>query len=232
MISSDISENVLTLTLDRPERLNALDSAGKAALGHAWHDALRNPSVRAVVLQGAGERAFCAGSDLKEIGATGQVARTDVLASCLPGVSEDFTKPVVAALHGHVIGLGISIAMYCDFRIAAPTARFRFPEVEHDMLSGFSAIELPSLIGEAAALDIMLTGRPFDAFEAQKLGLVSAVEDDPRDAARSLALRLAALPVSAMGWSKRLLLAERRTRIDRHLALVDQARREVGEHER
>ncbi|MBS1103498.1 enoyl-CoA hydratase/isomerase family protein [Gluconobacter sp. Dm-62] len=232
MIKSDISEGVLTLTLDRPERLNALDSAGKAALGQAWHDALRNPEVRAVVLQGAGERAFCAGSDLKEIGATGQVASTEILASCLPGVAEDFTKPVVAALHGHVIGLGISIAMYCDFRIASPTARFRFPEVEHNMLSGFSAIELPSLIGEAAALDIMLTGRAFDAVEAQKLGLVSSIEADPHTAAQAFTSRLAGLPVSAMGWSKRLLLAERRTRIERHMALVDQARREVGEHER
>lgn len=228
MIDRSISAGVLTITLNRPDRLNALDSAGKAELGRAWHEAARDPDVRAVVLHGAGGRAFCAGSDLKEIGSTGRTATTDVLASCLPGVAEDFAKPVVAALHGHVIGLGISIAIFCDFRIASPAARFRFPEVEHDMLSGFSAIELPSLIGEAAALDIMLTGRPLDAVEALRLGLVSTIADDPLAAAQALAARLAALPVSAMGWSKRLLLAERRARIDRHKALVDRARTEVG----
>jgi enoyl-CoA hydratase/carnithine racemase len=228
MIDRSINAGVLTITLNRPDRLNALDSAGKAELGRAWHDAARDPDVRAVVLHGAGDRAFCTGSDLKEIGSTGRTATTDVLASCLPGVAEDFTKPVVAALHGHVIGLGISIAIFCDFRIAAPDARFRFPEVEHDMLSGFSAIELPALIGQAPALDIMLTGRPLDAAEALRLGLVSTIAGDPLADARALAARLAALPPSAMEWSKRLLLAERRARIDRHKALVDRARAEVG----
>lgn len=144
MMDSAIQSGVLTITLNRPDRLNALDSHDKAALGRVWREALRDSAVRAVVLHGAGERAFCAGSDLKEIATTQQVATTDVLASCIPGVAEDFTKPVVAALHGHVIGLGISIAMYCDFRVAAPQTSFRFPEVEHDMLSGFSAVELPS----------------------------------------------------------------------------------------
>lgn len=231
MINSAMQSGVLTITLNRPDRLNALDSHDKAALGRVWREALRDSTVRAVVLRGAGERAFCAGSDLKEIATTQQVATTDVLASCIPGVAEDFTKPVVAALHGHVIGLGISIAMYCDFRIAAPQTSFRFPEVEHDMLSGFSAVELPSLIGEAAALDIMLTGRTFGAEEAQHMGLVSSLAQDPLAEATALAARLAALPTSAMAWSKRLLLAERRTRLDRHYALVDQARLEVGQYE-
>ncbi|MFH7811346.1 MULTISPECIES: enoyl-CoA hydratase/isomerase family protein [Acetobacter] len=231
MIDSTIQSGVLTITLNRPDRLNALDSHDKAALGRVWREALRDSTVRAVVLHGAGERAFCAGSDLKEIATTQQVATTDVLASCIPGVAEDFIKPVVAALHGHVIGLGISIAMYCDFRIAAPQTSFRFPEVEHDMLSGFSAVELPSLIGEAAALDIMLTGRTFGAEEAQHMGLVSSLAQDPLAEATALAARLAALPTSAMAWSKRLLLAERRTRLDRHYALVDQARLEVGRYE-
>lgn len=231
MIDSAIQSGVLTITLNRPDRLNALDSHDKAALGRVWREALRDSTVRAVVLHGAGERAFCAGSDLKEIATTQQVATTDVLATCIPGVAEDFTKPVVAALHGHVIGLGISIAMYCDFRIAAPQTSFRFPEVEHDMLSGFSAVELPSLIGEAAALDIMLTGRTFGAEEAQRMGLVSSLAPDPLAEATALAARLAALPTSAMAWSKRLLLAERRTRLDRHYALVDQARLEVGRYE-
>lgn len=231
MIDSAIQSGVLTITLNRPDRLNALDSHDKAALGRVWHKAQHDQAVRAVVLHGAGERAFCAGSDLKEIAATKQVATTDILASCIPGVAEDFTKPIVAALHGHVIGLGISIVMYCDFRIAAPQTRFCFPEVEHDMLSGFSAVELPALIGEAAALDIMLTGRSFDAEEAQHIGLVSSLAKDPLVEAMALATRLAALPTSAMAWSKRLLLAERRTRLNRHYALVDRARQEVGRYE-
>jgi len=222
-----VEDGVLLITLNRPERLNALDSQAKAALADAWQRAQADKAVRAIVLRGAGERAFCAGSDLKEIRQTGETVSTQALASALPGVGHELSKPVVAALQGHTLGLGISLAIHCDFRIARHDTRFSFPEVAHGMLSGFSTLTLPSLIGEAAALDIMLSARPFDAKQALALGLVNEVVDDPVHTSLVLARRLAAHDPRAMQWTKRLLLADRRVRLQRQLALIDDARLDV-----
>ncbi|MQT43607.1 MULTISPECIES: enoyl-CoA hydratase/isomerase family protein [unclassified Pseudomonas] len=222
-----VEDGVLLVTLNRPERLNALNGAAKLALAQVWQRAQDDCAVRAIVLRGAGERAFCAGSDLKEIAATGETVSTQVLANSLPGVGTPLTKPVIAALQGHTLGLGISLAIHCDFRIARHDTRFSFPEVGHGMLSGFSTVTLPSLIGEAAALDIMLSARPFDAAQALELGLVNAVVDDSIAAALDLARRLATHDSRAMQWTKRLLLADRNNRLQQHLALIDEARTDV-----
>ena len=77
----------------------------------------------------------------------------------IPGVGIELNKPVIAALHGFTIGFGLTLAIHCDFRIAAPGSRFGFPEVQHGMISGISAITLPGLVGEPVALDLMLSGR-------------------------------------------------------------------------
>lgn len=222
-----VGEGILVVSLNRPERLNALDSQAKHELADAWQRAQDDRAVRAIVLRGIGERAFCAGSDLKEIRETGETVSSLVLARALPGVGHELSKPVIAALHGHTLGLGISLAIHCDFRIARHDTRFHFPEVQHGMLSGFSAITLPGLIGEAAALDIMLSARQFEAREALAMGLVNEVVDDAYGRALELAAQLAAHSAKAVEWTKRLLLAERNSRLQRHLALVDQARQDV-----
>lgn len=222
-----VGEGILVVTLNRPERLNALDSQAKQQLAEAWLRAQADSAVRAIVLRGAGERAFCAGSDLKQIRETGETVSSQVLAQALPDVGHDLSKPVIAALHGHTLGLGISLAIHCDWRIARHDTRFHFPEVQHGMLSGFSAITLPGLIGEAAALDIMLSARQFDAQQALAMGLVHEVVDDAYARALELAAQLAAHSAKAVQWSKRLLLAERKSRLQQHMALVDQARQDV-----
>lgn len=222
-----VGEGILVVTLNRPERLNALDSQAKQQLAEAWLRAQADSTVRAIVLRGAGERAFCAGSDLKQIRETGETVSSQVLAQALPDVGHDLSKPVIAALHGHTLGLGISLAIHCDWRIARHDTRFHFPEVQHGMLSGFSAITLPGLIGEAAALDIMLSARQFDAQQALAMGLVHEVVDDAYARALELAAQLAAHSAKAVQWSKRLLLAERKSRLQQHMALVDQARQDV-----
>ncbi len=222
-----LGDGVLLVTLNRPQRLNALDSQAKLELGQVWQRAQVDSEVRSIVLRGAGEQAFCAGSDLKEIHATAQTASSEVLARALPGVGIDLRKPVIAALHGHTLGLGISLAIHCDFRIARTDTQFSFPEVRHGMLSGFSAITLPALIGEAAALDIMLSARTFDAPRALAMGLVNEVVDDPFSRALALARQLAAYDRKAIEWTKTLLLAERGERLKRHWAQVDQARIDV-----
>ncbi|WP_397458425.1 enoyl-CoA hydratase/isomerase family protein [Pseudomonas asplenii] len=220
-------EGILVVTLNRQARLNALDSQAKQELADTWLRAEQDPAVRTIVLRGAGERAFCAGSDLKEIHATGETVSSQALARALPGVGHDLSKPVIAALHGHTLGLGISLAIHCDFRIARHDTRFHFPEVQHGMLSGFSAITLPTLVGEAVALDIMLSARHFDAQEALAIGLVNQVVDDAYNSALALATRLASHSGKAIAWTKTLLLAERKARLQRQMALVDQARQDV-----
>lgn len=222
-----LGDGILVVTLNRPERLNALDSQAKRELGAVWQRAQEDAQVRAIVLRGAGDKAFCAGSDLKEIEQTGATASSQVLANALPGLGNDLNKPVIAALHGHTLGLGISVAIHCDFRIARRDTTFSFPEVRHGMLSGFSAITLPGLIGDAAALDIMLSARSLNADEALAIGLVNQVVDDAYASALELASRLAAHSSSAMQLTKSLLLAERKSRLQRHMAHVDQARIEV-----
>lgn len=220
-------DGVAVVTLNRPERLNALDQAAKETLSAIWQEAEASPQIRAVVLRGAGARAFCAGSDFKDMAERGGTVDTQLLANALPGVGHTLSKPVVAALHGHVIGTGFSLAIHSDFRIAAPGTRFAFPEVQHGMLSAFSAITLPGLVGEALALDIMLSGRPVGAEEALRIGLAGEISPDPYGRAMEMARSLAEGDPAAMRWTKNLILAERNRRLRRHWAMVQDARADV-----
>jgi len=184
-------------------------------------------AVRAVVVRGRGERAFCAGSDIHEVRETGEMVSTDVLAGAIPGIGHPLTKPVVAALHGFTIGMGLTLAIHCDLRIARTDTQLGFPETQHGMLSGISAITLPGIVGEAVALDLMLSGRMIDAAEALRLGLIHAVAADPFADALDAARRLAANSTRAVRITKRLVLAERTRRVREHLGLVDQSRLDV-----
>ncbi len=215
--------------LNRPERMNALDIPAKQALGQIWREAAADSECKVLVISGAGEKAFCVGSDIKEMQATGGMVDTATLMNAIPGIGHVLEKPVIAALHGYTVGMGLTMAIHCDFRVAARTARFAFPEVKHGMLSGVSAVTLPGIVGEAAALDIMLSGRLFDAQEAARLGLVHRVVDgDTAEAALAGALELArglvANSALAMMLTKRLVLAERRRKVLEHAALIDEAR--------
>jgi enoyl-CoA hydratase/carnithine racemase len=218
------SDGILVVTLNRPERLNALDVPSKEQLGTLWQEAAADPLVRAIVLRGAGAKAFCAGSDIKEIQRTGTMVSTATLMQAIPSVGVELNKPVVAALHGFTIGFGLTLAIHCDFRIAAPGSRFAFPEVQHGMLSGISAITLPGLVGEPMALDLMLTGRMLDDSEALACGLINRVAPDSYEAALSLAKMLAGNSPRAVSLTKQLVLAERRRRIAQFAGEVDRAR--------
>ncbi|MDX3906732.1 MAG: enoyl-CoA hydratase/isomerase family protein [Pigmentiphaga sp.] len=220
-------DGVFVVTLNRPERLNALDAAHKEALADVWREAEARDDVRALVVRGAGPKAFSAGSDFKEMKSTGRTVSTETLANAIPTVGVEVTKPIVAALHGYVIGFGLTLAIHCDMRVAAPDARLAFPEVEHGMLSGISDITLPGIVGEAAALEIMLTGRAYTAEEAREIRLVNRVAQDAYADALSLARGLAANSMHANRLTKRLVLAERRATIERHLQLVAQARVDI-----
>lgn len=215
--------------INRPQRMNALDVPAKEALGRIWSAAAADPACKVLVISGSGDKAFCAGSDIKEMQATGRMVETQTLMNAIPGIGLPLDKPVVAALHGFTVGMGLTLAIHCDFRVATQDARFAFPEAKHGMLSGISAVTLPGLVGEMAALDIMLSGRIFDVAEAQRLGLLQRVVDGrgPEAAlagAMELAQALLSNSVLAMSLTKRLVLAERRRRVLAHAALIDEAR--------
>jgi enoyl-CoA hydratase len=223
------SDGIMVVTLNRPDRLNALDVPSKEQLAEIWRYAAGDPHVRVIVLRGAGEKAFCAGSDIKEIQRTGTMVSTDTLMQAIPGVGVELDKPVVAALHGFAIGFGLTLAIHCDFRIAATGSRLGFPEVQHGMISGISAITLPGIVGEPVALDLMLSGRIIDASEALSCGLVHRVVPDVHEEALSLARGLASNSPKAVGLTKQLVLAERRRKILEFAAQVDRARSAVTE---
>ena len=222
-----ISDGIMVVTLNRPDKLNALDVPSKERLANIWSDAATDPQIRVIVLRGAGEKAFCSGSDVKEIQRTGAMVTTDTLMAAIPGVGIELNKPVIAALHGFTIGMGLTLAIHCDFRIAAVGSRLGFPEVQHGMISGISAITLPGIVGEPVALDLMLSGRLIDASEALACGLVHRVAPDSYEAALSIAQILSRNSPKAVALTKQLVLADRRKRILEFAAQADHARRQV-----
>jgi len=222
-----ISDGIMVVTLNRPDKLNALDVPSKERLANIWSDAATDPQLRVIVLRGAGEKAFCSGSDVKEIQRTGAMVSTDTLMRAIPGVGIELNKPVIAALHGFTIGMGLTLAIHCDFRIAAVGSRLGFPEVQHGMISGISAITMPGIVGESVALDLMLTGRLIDASEALACGLVHRVAPDSYEAALSIAQILSRNSPKAVALTKQLVLADRRKRILEFAAQADHARSQV-----
>ena len=222
---------VAHVLLNRPEVMNALDTPGKEALGDCWARAAADSAVRAVVVSGAGPRAFCAGSDVKEMERTGKMVSSEVLLKAIPNIGHELDKPVIAACHGYTIGMGLTVAMHADIRIASRGGKFGFPETPHGMISGFSAVTLPHIVGHGAAMEMMLSGRLFDAAEAMHLGLVHRLVDAHPDAALaealSVARKLAAQPPVAMAATKRLVMLELRAQIRTYFSEIDRARVDV-----
>jgi 2-(1,2-epoxy-1,2-dihydrophenyl)acetyl-CoA isomerase len=209
----DRDEAVVTLTLNRPEAMNALDVDLKEALRDTLASLESDPSCRAIVLAGAGG-AFCVGQDLREHAAQLESGHTDldtVRAHYNPIAQRlaAMPKPVVAAVRGMAAGAGASFALLADFRIGGPKTRFlmAFANVG---LAGDSGVSwsLPRIVGHARALELLLLAEPVKAPEALAMGLLSRlVEDDEQvlTAAHELAVRLAAGPTVAYGAIKREL---------------------------
>jgi enoyl-CoA hydratase/carnithine racemase len=204
------ANGVAVVTLDRPQVLNALDVPAKERLGSIWQEISDDASIRVAVLTGAGEKAFCAGSDIKEINRTGRMASTETLMRALPGVGVALAKPVIAALHGYCIGMGMTLALHCDLRLATKDTVLGFPEVRHGMISAVSALYLPQVIPSAHALEMLLVARNITAEEALRWGLVNAVVDDAKAAAEKWAATIAGYSPAAVQATKRLAMFSRR----------------------
>lgn len=214
---------VRTITLDRPERLNAVNGALADALPLALTDASQDDAVRVVVVTGAG-RGFCAGLDLGEpvdMGST-RAVRLDPyrwVGRWVQGVAQ-CDKPVIAAINGPAAGAGFGLALACDLRLMSASATCTAGYVRRG-LSPDAGVTwfLPRLIGMARAMDLVLTGRDIDADEALRIGLVSSVHpaDTFADAVADYAARLAAGPPVALTLSKRLLHASASATLDAQL---------------
>ncbi len=198
---------VATVTLDRPERYNALGVGIVGELREAIEEIEGAGEVRAMILTGAGEKAFCSGADLKERAGMDpgeRWAHNRSMVALAEGLAR-LQVPTIAALNGLAFGGGLEIALACDFRIAAEGARFALPEVGLGIIPGAGGTQrLPRLVGPTHAKELILTGRRITAERALEIGLVSEVvpAGSLMQAARSLAGEIAANSPLALAYAK------------------------------
>ena len=193
----DVRDHVAIITLNRPEAMNSIDPETRVELRDAWQRVAQDDSVRCTVLTGAGDKAFCTGSDLKKTMppkespaqlSFGQAQPMHLLAGM------DMDKPIVCAVNGYAMGGGMELALACDVRIASENAQFALSEVRIGSIPGAGGTQnLPRVIGRSDAMLMLLTGDRIDAQEALRTGLVSRVLPAAAllDAALAIARRIA-----------------------------------------
>ena len=208
----EIADGVADVRMVRAAKHNGLDGAMFESLSEAIDALSEDEDLRAVVLSGEGP-SFCAGLDIKSFASGGPnlLDRDDGEAANLAqkvayGWREKVPVPVIAALHGAVFGGGLQIALGADIRIAAPDARLSVMEIVHGLIPDMSITQtLPRLVADDVARELVYTGRQVDAEEAQRLGLVTGVDDSPVEAAHDLAATIAERRPEAIRNAKRLL---------------------------
>ncbi|MCG3151639.1 MAG: Short-chain-enoyl-CoA hydratase [bacterium] len=208
--------SVAILTLNRPEKRNAIDLAMVQALHGILAELARDADLACLVLTGAG-KAFAAGADIGELRERNRFDALAGINSRLFQAVEQFPTPVIAAIQGWALGGGCELALACDLRIAGESARFGQPEVTLGILPGAGATQrLPRLVGLGMARDLIFTGRIIDAAEALRIGLVNRVvpDDGLLDAAQEVASQIAANGPLALRLAKLALNASHRTGSD------------------
>jgi 2-(1,2-epoxy-1,2-dihydrophenyl)acetyl-CoA isomerase len=229
-------DGVLTLTLNRPDRMNAFNGALHEALAAAVNRAAADDACRVVLLTGAG-KGFCSGQDLADRAVAPGGERPDLGASIearynpLIRALRALPKPVVCAVNGAAAGAGANVALACDIVVAAKSAKFlqAFARIGLVPDSGGTWV-LPRLVGEARARALMMLADPIGAEEAEAWGMIyRAVDDDQlMGVAREIAMRLAAGPTHAYGLMKRAFLAASSNSLDAQLDLERDLQREAG----
>lgn len=205
-VLSELTNNVLVITLNRPEAGNALNGALSEGLSNALTEAAENDDVRTIVVTGAGEKIFCAGMDLKAFAAGEDIAKIGMGFAAL----RNCKKPLIAAVNGHALAGGFEVVMMCDLVVSVDSARFGIPEVKRGLFAAGGGVRLPARIPLAIALEMGLTGDPIDAARAKELGLINQVVPaaELRDAALALAARVSANGPLAVQATKQLMLDE------------------------
>jgi len=210
-VRTDLAEGILTVTLDRPEKRNALDSGTVEALHHALERAELDPEVRVIALRGAGKD-FCAGADLEELLTSAGLPPEENERSALRLGKlflriRDLPKPVLAAVQGRALAGGAGLATACDLLVAQETAQLGYPEIQRGFVPAMVMTVLRRQLGERRAFDLAATGRLLSAHEACEAGLVSRVVPDREFEATvaGLLAQLSASSGSALALIKRLL---------------------------
>ena len=177
-ILQNIEEHIATITIDRPEALNALNEKVIGELTIAFKEMIQNDRVGVIILTGTGEKSFIAGADIKAMQAMNQSSALEFgkKGQILTKIIEDSPKPVIAAVNGFALGGGCEISLACHMRIASDNAKFSQPEVSLGILPGWGGTQrLPRIIGYGLANEMITTGRMIDAKEAYRIGLVNHV---------------------------------------------------------
>ncbi len=177
-LTLDVRDGIAYLTIDRADKLNALNGAVIEDLGHAARHIATDTAIRGAILTGSGAKAFAAGADIGEMA---QQTPQEALERARRGQDvfrslERCGKPVIAAVNGFALGGGCELAMACHLRVASTSAKFGQPEVKLGICPGYGGtVRLPRLVGKGRAIDILVTGRMVDAEEALRIGLVDRV---------------------------------------------------------
>ncbi|HWZ27736.1 MAG TPA: enoyl-CoA hydratase-related protein [Gemmatimonadales bacterium] len=174
----DVKDGVAVITINRPDKLNALNDQVMAELGQAADRVTTDPEIKGVIITGAGPKAFVAGADIGDLAKQGPF---DGKARAMRGQGvlrrfESCGKPVIAAVNGFALGGGCELAMACHIRIASENAKFGQPEVKLGIAPGYGGTQrLPRLVGKGVAMQLILTAEMIDAAEAYRIGLVNKV---------------------------------------------------------
>lgn len=210
LVSTDRAGGVVTVTLQRPQKRNALSIDLRIELADTLNALSEDEDVAVVILTGAGS-AFCAGMDLTQMG--GDAEHKKRLVETSTGVFEavaSCTRPLLAAVNGPALAGGFALAMLCDLRISSPTATYGFPELPIGIPPSYASVR--NVLGPAQAAEISLTGRTFGAVEALSLGVVNEVTDGERALERTVEISeaIATAPMAATLETKRRILTDRR----------------------
>jgi len=207
-------DGIATLRVNRPEARNALNWSAQAAFAEAVEQVTADTAVRVLIITGTGDKAFVSGGDLKELSQHPERSAGERLNRVMRDALGQLTRlpiPVIAAVNGDAFGGGCEILTACDLRVAASQARFCFAQARNALCTGWGGTgRLVNLLGQARALDLLLTSRVFTAEEAQQMGLVQQVVEEEMGlatAVTALAHSLSQLPQHALAASKQLVYA-------------------------
>ena len=221
-LTYETRDRVALITINRPDKLNALNAQTKEELGQVLAACAEDSQADVLIITGAGEKAFVAGTDIGELTdltlETGEVFSTG--GQSIFDRIESSEKPVIAAVNGYALGGGCELALACHIRIASETARFGQPEVSLGIIPGYGGTQrLPRLIGRGPALEMILTGTPIEAEEALRLGLVNRVVAPEKlmESAMNLARRISSQAQPAVRLALRAVNAAEETTLSEGL---------------
>ena len=206
-ILSELSDSILTLTLNRPEKQNAITRAMYQTMADGLAEANNDFGVRAVIITSSSKH-FTAGNDLFDFLNDPPLEPGSPVMNFLEAIL-NFPKPLLAAVSGNAVGIGTTMLLHCDVVVASPTTRFSMPFVNLGLVpEAGSSLLFPRLVGHQRASKVFLAGDAFDSTYALEVGLIAEIDEDPRAKVRSIAERIAAQPPNAVIQTKALLKAE------------------------